>query len=614
MLESFRKNQRGVALAIVIVISAIFAFSGTGSIFLSSTGNEAVLVVNGEKISQWQLQQVLSQEKYRVTRENPDVDTATLDSIIRPQVIQQLIRRELFVQAAEAQGLAALPTSIAEILSGVENFQSDGRFDRDKFLYAIRNQGHTQATLIDSVKEDLLIQQYAGGLMNSSFVTSSELDYLAGVIEQERDFRYFRLPLQPIKEAVENSEQEIIDHFEQSKANYQTDVQVSIEYIELNASMLQDSKTITDEQIEARFKQELESLDRVPSRRAAHILLTKANEKLLSEVQSRLDTGADFADLAEQYSEDFSTAKIGGDLGYTTGDVFPKAFETALAKLEVGEISDPIMTDEGIHFIKLLDIQEQDFEFSKERNRIKQALLKESTENLLLEKLEVLKEMSFNAETLTDVAEDLNLQVRTSTPFTRRGGDDIAAFPQVVKAAYSVDVLEDKYASDVLELGDDRYVVIKLNEHFKSRQKQLHEVYEEVGHSLTLSKARKILEDQSASLLADINTGKTIEEVAEKAGINWQEKLGVKRSSTSVDREILSHAFGMPKDHTVSDSFYTHNGDFVSVTLLKVTVGDKDTLGNAQKLALRELVQSTINNREIQSFEASLVAQAEIVQ
>ena len=46
MLDNFRNNMRGIATVIVIFIGGIFAFSGTGSLFLSGAGAETELVVN----------------------------------------------------------------------------------------------------------------------------------------------------------------------------------------------------------------------------------------------------------------------------------------------------------------------------------------------------------------------------------------------------------------------------------------------------------------------------------------------------------------------------------------------------------------------------------------
>jgi peptidyl-prolyl cis-trans isomerase SurA len=72
-------------------------------------------------------------------------------------------------------------------------------------------------------------------------------------------------------------------------------------------------------------------------------------------IDSLRNKGGDFAAFAERYSQ-HSTAKAGGDLGgpYPRGTFLPD-FEAAAFALRVGEISNVVETDQGIHIIKLLE-------------------------------------------------------------------------------------------------------------------------------------------------------------------------------------------------------------------------------------------------------------------
>ena len=75
-------------------------------------------------------------------------------------------------------------------------------------------------------------------------------------------------------------------------------------------------------------------------------------------LQEKLRNGADFAELAKEYSEGPS-AKYGGSLGYVNlEDLNNPAFEDAVKKLKVGEISGPVLTEFGYHLIKLEDIRD----------------------------------------------------------------------------------------------------------------------------------------------------------------------------------------------------------------------------------------------------------------
>jgi peptidyl-prolyl cis-trans isomerase D len=466
------------------------------------------------------------------------------------------------------------------------------------------------------IKEDLLIQQVIQGMTATNFVTQTELAALAGLTGQTRDYYYLTLPIAPIMSAVQLSEDQIDAYYQQNKAQYQSEDQVVIDYIELNAGLLTAGKSATPEQIQARFEQEAESVDTAISRQAAHILLADPSAEAIAEVQTRLDTGEDFAALAKQYSEDVGSADSGGDLGYSSGDTFPESFEAALAALEVGQVSAAVETDAGTHFIKLLNTQVQTFELAAESARIEQELLTEQVDNELVEKLEMLKELSFNAESLAVVAADLDLAAQVSSPFSRAGGDGVAAYPAVIKAAFSSEVVDDKYASEVLDLGDDRYIVIKLNESIPARQKDLSEVRSAVVNALSASIAKQIIAEQGAALLASVEAGESVEAVAKANALDWQVALGVKRNDRAVNSEVLTAVFQlqMAAENAVTEGFYARNGDFVVASLQKVTQGDVATLSVAQKASLIYAADSINGSRLVQAYQASLVARAEIKQ
>lgn len=94
---------------------------------------------------------------------------------------------------------------------------------------------------------------------------------------------------------------------------------------------------------------------------ARHILLRtnaglserEAAERL-EDLRSRIARGADFADLAREYSQDGS-AKEGGDLGWASPGRYVPEFEEALNALRPGEISRPVVSRFGVHLIQLLE-------------------------------------------------------------------------------------------------------------------------------------------------------------------------------------------------------------------------------------------------------------------
>jgi len=616
MLDSFRHNMKGIAFGIVILIAIVFAFSGIGSLSISGSGADTAVIVNGEKVTELSVLRAISSEKRRILNENEGLDASLLeDELIRPQVVEQLIGRRLLSQAAKSGGMGISSRTTSKLLLGTPAFLSeDGRFDQDLYLYTIRAQGYTSGTFLEMLRDDLLIEQYVRGFVASGFVTASELDLIASITEQQRSYYYLTLPLQPAVDAVDLSDEQIAAYYEDNNQRYQAPEQVVIDYIELNPALFSATQSVAEEQILARYEEQRDSLESTTSRQAAHILLAQPSDDVLAEINEKLAAGEAFEALAKEYSEDVGSADFGGDLGYTSGDTFPESFEAALEALQVGEVSAPVSTDSGIHLIKLLDIQEKIVDFDSERARIEQELLTELTDVWLVEKLANLKELSFNAENLAEIATDLELTAQISEPFTRAGGAGISANPAVYKAAFSSQVLEDSYASDVLELGDDRYVVLKLNKSIPARQKALSEVRGAVVASLTDQLARANLATRGAELLARVDSGGDIETVAKAEDLEWQVVLDAKRSTGGTNNEIKRFAFQLPATATedLIESFYARSGDFVVLALTSVEAGDSSKLSEDQKASLSYAGVSSTGGRELQAVQKSLRDNADV--
>ncbi|MBU4034538.1 MAG: peptidylprolyl isomerase, partial [Proteobacteria bacterium] len=95
---------------------------------------------------------------------------------------------------------------------------------------------------------------------------------------------------------------------------------------------------------------------------ARHILITaketepKADKDRkrakLVQIKKQLKDGADFAELAKQFS-DCPSKERGGDLGFFPRGQMVKPFEQAVFKMMPGDVSDVVETEFGFHLIKL---------------------------------------------------------------------------------------------------------------------------------------------------------------------------------------------------------------------------------------------------------------------
>ncbi|WP_457621610.1 peptidylprolyl isomerase [Persephonella sp.] len=77
----------------------------------------------------------------------------------------------------------------------------------------------------------------------------------------------------------------------------------------------------------------------------------KAREKAKKAYQE-IKEGKDFGDVAYRYSDDLSRIK-GGDIGYVHKGRFPKQIEEKIYNLDIGQVSEIIETDTGLHIVKI---------------------------------------------------------------------------------------------------------------------------------------------------------------------------------------------------------------------------------------------------------------------
>jgi peptidyl-prolyl cis-trans isomerase D len=622
MLQNLRDNSRGVISFILIgFLVIIFALTGVEALFNWDTSANQAAKVNGEQVTEMDVSRAISMQKQQMLNTYGDQVPAQFltDEYLRKPVIDNLVQRMVLSQAAEKSGMAVGNTYLSEQIASAPQFKNEtGAFDNNLYQQLLRNMGYTHSTYTKILSDEIIVNQLQAGVTATAFATPTQLDDVVALSFQSRDLSYVILPAAQVREKVQVEEAEVQAYYDANQQMFTSEEQVALDYISLSVADLMKNINVTEKQVRSQFEQNKASFVPVPERQAAHILIEGDNQDKIKSVAEKLAAGGDFSVLAKEFSDDLGSKEQGGDLGFTKGDAFPAEFEAALAKLKVGEVSSAVKTDAGTHFIKLLaEKGSEPPTFEEQKASIEDQLKRSEAETLFVAQLEKLREESYNAESLQEVAQSLGLKSVNSGLFERSKGKDLMANAKVVEAAFSAEVLQEGNSSDVIEIDSSNVVVLKKTDHKPSQVKALSSVQEQINNTLKDQKAKALLDEQAAKLIGDLKSGGSFVELSKAAGVEFKQVKGATRNSADVDSDVVRHAFTMNKPASNSATFdkvLTASGDLAVVAVDAVTPGSYEKITPEQKSAITAQLGNIFGKNDFASFQKFLKDAAEIVQ
>ncbi|QFT85177.1 Peptidyl-prolyl cis-trans isomerase D [Halomonas sp. THAF12] len=568
MLQSIRDRSTswGAKILVGAVVVTMALFGVESLVGLLNSDGEEVATVNGEPITRQQLE-LQVQRAIRSGQVPPEQERQ-----LRAETLDSLITNQLLTQYAEEGGLHLSDAQIDQLIVSLPEFQdANGRFDSELFQNRLASAGFTPITFRAQLREDMKRRQLQQGLTVSEFSLPSEQERLAELQRQARTFRHYALTPADLDAAPEISDADLQAYYDAHAEAYQRPEQVKLAYVVLDKQAMADDVEVSDEDLRQAWQDEAASADR----RVSHIMVSFGDERSreeaearLEEVKSRLADGESFADLAADYSDDTSTSDAGGDLGVISRGFFGEAFEDAAFALDEGQVSDIVETDNGLHLIQVTELDRPSFE--QARDRLRQDVALEKVDDAFNDKAQQLIDESFAAEDLASVAENLGLERQQSDWVSRDAADGVLSEPGVMRQAFSDDVLEEGFNSEVIELDEDRRMVLRVVEHRDATTLPLDEVRDRVVAAVETDKTREALEARADEMLASLRSGETL-------GLDWQRAESLNRQGQSeLAQPVIEAAFRLPHP-SEGETVYGRAGDGQRVVLIgleSVTAGE----------------------------------------
>ncbi|HEY2346551.1 MAG TPA: SurA N-terminal domain-containing protein [Xanthomonadaceae bacterium] len=492
-------------------------------------------------------------------------DQAAFDTIEnKRKVLDRMVMRELLLAAASRDGLTVSGQQLFDAINAEPAFQMDGKFNGERYreVLSMLNPPKSIGQFEGEKRQDLLVQALPQEITQSGLASAKDIDDAIRLGGQKRDLRYLELPA-PVEVAAP-ADADVAAWYKAHAADYRTQEQVSLEYLELDAAKMAVPTTVDDEELHKLYDEQKNRFLEPEQRLASHILINvPANagpdvEKAAQAKAAALATkaraaGADFGALAKANSEDEGSKNLGGDLGWLTmSSIDQKAFATALFALKPGQVSDPVRTAEGWHVIVLRDVKQgKQIPFETVRAQLQADALKDEREKQFSDASGKLVDLTLkDSTTLATAAKELGLTIQKTPLFARGGGAGIAANPKVVKAAFSTSVLDNGDNSDEIDLDEKNHehvVVIRVAEHLPEKMQSLAQVHDRVVADLQADKRVKIARSVADAMLARAQKGETLDALATSINATVQTLPAATRNVTAPSVELIAAAFRLPR-------------------------------------------------------------------
>jgi len=619
MLQAIRDKVTGwIAYGIIFLISVPFALWGVNS-YLGGGEVPPAATVNGEEITQPALDRAYANYRQRLAQLFGGSIPETLGSelMLREQVLGQLVEEAALRQYTQKQRYRIGDEELNSVIRGMDVFQRDGQFDTDTYQAQLRSLGYSPPGFEEELRRSGAMEQLQSGILATAFTTPVLEKQFTDLKNQSRKIRSLAYSVD--KTAIQPDADEIEQHYLSHTDRYRTAEEVRIDFIELSLDGIKQGIEVSADDVYARYQENKATYTSEEIRDTSHILITVNGDEdaapalaRITEIRERIVNGESFADLARELSEDPGSASEGGSLGEVERGVMVPTFEAALFSMEVDQLSQPVKTPFGWHLIKLDSIsggEIQSFETVKSTllDEIRTQLAEGQIYDLVENVANIVYEQS---DSLLAAAEQLDLTVQTSDWFDRLSGQGIAVEPKVRQMAFSAEVLQQGLNSEAIELDNERVVFIRLNQLRPAAEKPLDQVQELIKSELVTIKAREQSLKSGMAALAELNAGKTLDDLAVEWSASIRDHGFVERNQSEIDGAILRRTFSMPKPEQgpVFEGLSVADGNYAIIELSAVLSND----GNVDSKALDELKQARAG-AEYQAALKLLTDRAEVV-
>lgn len=262
MLQRIRERVQGwIASTIIGLIVLTFALWGIESYLGSGSKGDEVAKVNGETITNSDLQSGYERLKQNLTlpalnalAADPDVQ-ATL----KKTALNQLILQKVLADAAIKEGFRITEEQLRAVIMQLPAFQMRGSFSPTQYEQALSASGYSEQQFLFNLQTILLTEQIQKGIIKSAFALLNEVNDEVLLANQTRDIRFAIVPAKQFFSQIKITSDDINAYYQQHESSFKTPEKVSIEYLLLSPETITPSVHVSSQEIQQYYQDNVDT-------------------------------------------------------------------------------------------------------------------------------------------------------------------------------------------------------------------------------------------------------------------------------------------------------------------------------------------------------------------
>lgn len=625
MLERIREGSQGpLAMTIVGLIIVSFAVTGVGS-YLGSSSTQAAATVNGEEITLTEVEVAYQNQRARMESQFGDSVAAAFANeayleTFRKQVLEQLISEKLVEQKANEIGLRVSTEQIKQTIFEIDAFKLAGQFDNDTFKAVIARQNFTPASFRDYLRKQMTTEQLRNVINGSSFSIDDEVASILRLQNQTRTAKTLEVNADNFASDVSVSDEEVEQYYQSNLSDFDTQEQVKLSYVTLSVSDLIVNESVSEEEARAYYNEYLTAYQTAEERRISHILIEFGEDETAAEATAEevlklvQAPGADFAQIASARSSDTISAEIGGDLDFIARGDWSESFEDAAFALKaVGDTTGLVQSEFGYHIIKLTELKPSvTTPFEEVQDKLTQTLLKDKAMESFFGFQEQVASAAFEQpDSLSRVSEITNRPIIDTAFFDKTNYPASVNYPQVENVAFSAELIESSLNSDVLQISDEKIMVVRVADHKPERTLALEEVKATIVNVLNAEKTQQAALAWAEGLKTKIFAGESIEDALAAKSLELTTVENVARFGGALPLEMSSAIFKLTPVEQQNVSVVKLSSGNVGLVILDSVQAVSEAEAE-ELLAMKQGLASNESRTSFENFVDALKSEADI--